>query len=213
MKKLLFLPGYACTSDIWDNFKSQVIKNGFTDDYVDWPKEELSDFSNTYDFANWVDKQYDLKTYDVIIGHSMGGLVAIDLAKENLFKGERLILVESFLKSPSKFFQNLYLESAPKSLKEKIKRMLKEESTYYNQILSERLKNLDITNDIANLEAKVICIYGAREELNEKDVVEQLNLADDTLDEINTKVVSQCAHFPMLENEEEFIKKLIKELL
>jgi len=212
MKKLLFLPGYACTSDIWDNIKSKLMKNGFIADYVDWPKEELTNFSNTYDFANWIFKQYDLETYDTIIGHSMGGLVAIDLAKENLFNGERLILVESFLKTPSEFFQNLYLEDASKDLKERIMMMLKEESTYYNQALSERLKNLDRTKDIISLEAKVACIYGAREEKNKKEVIKQLNLAEETLNELAIQVVSQCAHFPMLENEDEFIEKLFKEL-
>lgn len=212
MKKLLFLPGYACTSNVWDNIRSKVMKKGFAADYVDWPKEELINFSNTYDFANWVDKQYDLKTYDAIIGHSMGGLVAIDLAEQNNFKDKEIVLVESFLKTPSKFFRNLYLESAKKSLKERIEGMLKNESVYYNKALSKRLKNLDRTNEVASLNAKVTCIYGAREEINKEYVINQLNLAEETLDDLTIKIVSKCAHLPMLENEEQFIKELFEEL-
>lgn len=205
----MFLPGYACTSDIWDDIKTKMDENDLGADYVNWPREKLNDFSSTNDFAKWLNEQYDLDSYDTIIGHSMGGLVAIDLADKNLFTDKRLILVESFFKTPSKFFRNLYLKNANQSLKDKIELMLKEESTYYNKALSEKLKDLDKFDEIKNLNSEIICFYGAREESNKKFVINQLNLDEGNLEKLKIKVVSQSSHFPMLENPEEFFTKLI----
>jgi pimeloyl-ACP methyl ester carboxylesterase len=207
MERVLFLPGYACTSDIWKDVEINIDKKNYIIKYVDWPKDKLKNFTTIEEFSNWVEQKYVLKD-SIVVGHSMGGLVAFDLAKR-IKEIKQIILVESFLKTPTKFFQNLFLDDASIKIKNQITNMLEEESKYYNQSLSSKLKDLDLVSDIELIDASINCIYGAREEQCSNEVIEKLGINKENLSLLEIRTIPRSSHFPMIENFKDFNKVLL----
>jgi len=207
MERVIFLPGYACTSDIWKDVEINIDKQNYIIKYVDWPKDKLKNFTTIEEFSNWVEQKYILKD-SIVVGHSMGGLVAFDLAKRKK-EIKQVILVESFLKTPTKFFQNLYLDESSIKIKKQIDNMLEEESKYYNQSLSSKLKDLDLVSDIELIDADINCIYGAREEQCSNNVFEKLGINKEHLSLLKIRTIPRSSHFPMIENFKNFNKVLL----
>lgn len=213
MKKGLLLPGYACKSWIWENVKD-MIKSECNIKLIDWPTNITSDFHSLENFANWIYKKEieDTEPYDFIIGHSMGGLVALHLAKMKPKKVKNVILVESFITTPSRFFQNLMMKDTSKELVDKTIDMLKEEKNFYSGQLNERLKDLDLSDLIFNIECEISAIYGDRGCNDGKKVLSELQWSRDIQAKIDFNIVHNSCHFPMLENPNETIA-LIKKVL
>jgi len=210
MRKVIFFPGYACTSKIWDETSKIFDNEKCIVSFVDWPEKSLNNFTKIEDFSNWVEKEYDLKD-SILVGHSMGGLVAFNIAKRN-DKIDKLILVESFLKTPNKFFQNLYLEGTSLKIKDKINTMLKKESKYYSKELGPKLKDLDLTIELEELGLDVTAIYGQRESSSSVKVVKNLGLDEVYHKYLKIKTISKSSHFPMIENSEAFNKIILESL-
>ncbi|UII33851.1 alpha/beta hydrolase [Fulvivirga ulvae] len=96
---VLFLPGFTCPGEIWDetvdalgsNFQyHQVSYAGFNGiDPIDMPWYETI----KRDLKEYITKQKPGKA--IIIGHSMGGMLAMDIAAESPELVEKLILVDA----------------------------------------------------------------------------------------------------------------------
>ncbi len=73
--KGIFLPGYACSSYIWEPIKNKINKN-FNGKLIEWPKEKTKKYDSINDFVSWFSKEYLYgDDIDYLVGHSMGGLV------------------------------------------------------------------------------------------------------------------------------------------
>lgn len=203
--KGLFLSGYGCKSTIWDDFKNEYQN----EEFVDWPTEQTPNFHKIDDFSNYLLKTYPIDNCDFIVGHSLGGLVALDLSRK--IKVNKIVLVESFLVTPSKFFQNIVMENNL-ILKEKVMAMLKNEIKYYSQELGKNLRDLNLLDLLSQSKSHINVIYGDRGE-NETKAIQKLGLSKDILNKINIKIVHNSCHFPMLENPKDFkdvLNKIIK---
>lgn len=209
MKNGVFLPGYACLPYIW-NAQSENLADKYQLQTVAWPNELIGNFEQISDFAEWfINDIYDGREYDFIVGHSMGGLVALFIARLIPAKVKKVILVESFITSPTPYFQNLLMESADLLLKNRVINMLKAEQKYYSPQLSQNLRDLDLTDMLQELESDMFAIYGDRGKGDFAGLVENLKLSSEILDKINIRIVHDACHFPMLEKPMELTNKII----
>ena len=78
--KLLLLYGVNCTKKVWDDF-SPYLKE-YIVDYVEYPHEITEKANTVEDISRWVYNTYKDKSYDAVIGHSLGGIVALQLASK-----------------------------------------------------------------------------------------------------------------------------------
>jgi len=205
--KGLFLPGYACNNLIWKQIKNDI-KNKFDGNMIEWPQNKTHSFHDLNDYVNWVVENYLTgNNIEYIVGHSMGGLVALKLSKKiNTIK--KLILIESFIKTPSNYFHNIVSKTTPEPTKKEILNMLVKESNYYSEKLKNKLKEHDYSYYVRNLDSKIYLIYGDRGDGDLKKVMKELLIGRDVLSQVNIKTISNACHFPMVENPEETIEAL-----
>lgn len=206
----LFLCGYGCKPWIWDKVKNNILSSEDVIKFIEWPKSLLSNFNKIGDFSIWVKENFINKDeeYDFIGGHSMGGLIALELSTMDGVSVRNTILVESYLTSPGKFFQNLLMETADEKVKEEVMAMLKEESKYYSEEVRENLRTLDITDLVNKSKSKIHCIYGDRGMNNRGKVIRELGLPLEIEEKLNIGIVRNSCHFPMIENSEEIVEHL-----
>lgn len=209
MKRILVLNGYACKSWIWNEINSSL-KNHYKFDLIEWPNEKISEFHDFDSYVQWVTNKvfntYD--KYDIIMGHSMGGLIAIYLAKKFPKKIKDIILVESFVTPPKKFFQNLIHDKVSQETIDQVDKMLKEEKNFYSKELPNQFRELDLTEIVRALPCNIHAIYGDRGVQDTEGVISELKWNKLIKDKINVCSIHNSCHFPMLENPMEFNEKL-----
>lgn len=195
--KVCFLPGYACTADIW-----QQCVTGMADQYdtigFSWPTDLTPHFHTISHFSDWLLSRTDLMPTDTLIGHSLGGLVALDVARKSGLTAPRVILVESFILPPSRFFQNLLMRTALPTLVADVNNMLDQERPMYSATLRERLSSLDMSAEAEQVSVKIDAVYGDRG-YAATEVINSLGWTAAIRERINIHVVSNACHFPMLE--------------
>src|SRR5664280_2024365 len=78
--KGLFLYGLKCQPWIWDGMRSDLADCDI--EYVKYPGEVTRTCMSVSDLTAWVSEQYlsHGQAYDFVLGHSMGGLVALQLS-------------------------------------------------------------------------------------------------------------------------------------
>lgn len=184
MSQLVFLPGFACRPWIWE-----AVAEGLNRPFqaIAWPHGDT--------VQHLTEAILPLIPSDaIVIGHSMGGLVGLELLNRHLI--QRLVLVESFITPPPPFFQNLMLPDHP--LLPRVQEMLKEEKSQYPASLSESLKNTDSLGLAMPHTSRLIALYGDRGTGDPQNVCVQLGWPDSL--SIPVRVIPQACHFPMLEN-------------
>lgn len=208
--KGLFLCGYGCTPWIWKDtmyWKEQYESQSF----VSWPEEKVHGFLTGHDFAVWILEEYSLEgSIDYIIGHSLGGLVALELLRVAKVQIKQIVLVESFLKPPKPFFQNLLMADTDKHLREWIEEMISRESPNYSGSLQVQLLNPNVLylDLLKNVEVQICLLYGDRGESDVENVFSHLALPSSIRSSIPIKFIPNSCHFPMLENSAAFNKAL-----
>lgn len=213
MKRGLILPGYACKSWIWKDVKEEL--NQFYDfKFIDWPTNLIKDFYSLTDYATWVRDEYinSNEQWDFIIGHSMGGAVALNIAAMESVDINKIILVESFISPPQKFFQNLLMENADENLIIMVNEMLKKEQKLYCNEIRDMIRKLDLRDLVIKLKSEIIAVYGDRGSNDSNKVLEELKWDDKIKSKISFNTISNSCHFPMLENSDElfnFIKRVL----
>ena len=78
--KGLFLYGMKCQSWIWDQVNGDLTDCDI--DYVAYPGEVTRTCTSVSELTEWVGEQYLSRgqAYDFVLGHSMGGLIALQLS-------------------------------------------------------------------------------------------------------------------------------------
>lgn len=210
-QKGLVLPGYACRSQIWDSIRVQLDAS-YDVTWVDWPHELTAGFHSVTAFADWLYSICKQTSYDFVIGHSMGGLVALELAQREKSYLQKIVLVVTYLLPPKPFFQNLFLNSAQVEDSQLIIEMLGQEKEHYSPKLQESLRQVDPQSLVVGLGKKFHILYGGRGCGDTDQVMRELAWPQEIQQWVDVKLISNACHFPMIENSE-MTTQLLQDIL
>ncbi len=198
--KGLFLYGLNCQPWIWDEIKKDLTE--FEIDYVEYPREITRQCKSVADLSKWVYETYlfDNQKYDFILGHSMGGIIALYLSSLPDVHFDKTIIVEAFLKPVEPFYRNLMTDANIVALGEKVFAMLKEEDGGYTNELKTSLKENYDYSEYLTSDTNIYVIYGDRGNPEYQNLLCDLNLKNEQLGKINISFINNSCHLPMLEN-------------
>lgn len=202
----LFLPGYACTAAIWQPVK-QLLEPHAEITALTWPREILPGLPDIESLARWLSANYTLAEFDLVCGHSMGGMVALILAAQGLIS-TRIVLVESFITPPGPFFQNLLMPDCEPELKTRVTAMLNAEAKFHNPSLRAQLRGTDLTPLLTRIKTPVAALYGDRG-ATPAAVTKNLGWPDPVKARVPVTVISSSCHFPLLENPPDTAKAIL----
>jgi len=193
------LYGVSCTTKTWDYLKPYL--NRYEVDYVEYPHELILKANKVEDISKWVYENYYNQSYQAVIGHSLGGIIALELASKYKMKFDKIIYLDANLKPANEFYRNLMTQEHMNKYGEDILQMLQEEGRFYTSKLVESIqKEFDYTNLLDAVAQKVYAIYGDRNKPQYSDRINDLNLSDKTLKKLELKIISDACHMIMIEN-------------
>jgi pimeloyl-ACP methyl ester carboxylesterase len=198
-KKGLLLPGYACTSQIWHRL-GEELGSTYELTLIDWPTPALPHFHTVRDFAQWLDTACGPQPWDFVMGHSLGGLVALEFAALKKAVIPQLILVETFLLSPAPFFQNLLWATPASAAAHPILEMLSREQGHYSPSLRAALRDITASEQVLQLGRPLAALYGDRGCGQPEIVLNELQWPAALAACVDVHVVPGACHFPMVEN-------------
>lgn len=199
--KGLFLYGIGCTNDIWKDLKDKLKDIDIT--YVEYPNEITADAENVSDITKWVYEKYGDEKYDFIVGHSLGGIVGLELASAFGLNTGKVIFIDSNLKPAAKFYRNLLTPKHMQEYGKEIIEMFNKEFKHYSKSLIDSVQeNFDFTRYIENSKCKIYGIYGDRGVSNYDKRITDLMLNEDVVKSINFYFAEDSCHMPMIENPE-----------
>lgn len=197
----LILYGAKCTLDVWDTMKSALTVHSVT--FVEYPHNITERANNVSEITNWVYSTYRNERFDFILGHSMGGIIGLELVADFKLSCDKVIFIESSLKPAKNFYRNLMLPSNMEQYGKKIISMIEGEARNYNDSLKKALQEeFDYTDYIKKINSKVYGIYGDRGQKGYANRISDLCLDDDIVAKIDLRFVENSCHMPMVENHE-----------
>ena len=209
--KALLLYGAYCTTDLWQPLLGSLSQFNLT--MVTYPHALLKQANRVSDLAEWVSNNYRDQAYDFLIGHSMGGLIALELTAKAAFPCQKIIFIESNLKPAEAFYRNLMLPAAMQRYGASVTAMFQTEAPFYNDHLKRSLQeDFDYTELIRQTRQPIYGIYGDRGQANYPNRLEDLNLPEEIRQKINFRFIQNSCHLPMLENPEQ-LSSVLQEIL
>ncbi|NLI39905.1 MAG: alpha/beta hydrolase [Caldisericales bacterium] len=197
--KGLFLHGVNCTSRIWSQVREYLA--GIDADYVEYPHAVTAAANCVSDITKWVFGEFGSNHYDFVAGHSMGGIIALELAAKFNLAFRQIILVDCSLRPANRFYRNLMTEGHMEQYGSKIMQMMQEEAPYYQDGLKQSLKErFDYTKYLKVLNQNIYAIYGDRGQKDYPGRIDDLCLDEETLGRIKLLFVENACHLPMIEN-------------
>lgn len=198
----LILYGAKCTVGVWDALKGELAMQDIT--FVEYPHDIIEKANCISDITRWVYAAYGKESYDFILGHSMGGIIALELAADYKLRCDKVIIIESNLKPAKKFYRNLMLPSNMELYGDNIISVIKEESEYYKDSLIKKLQeDFDYTDYVRRINSRVYGIFGDRGQRHYDNRISDLCLDDDIAAKIKFRFVKDSCHMPMIENPKE----------
>lgn len=177
--------------------------------YAQYPHEILQKSNTIHDITRWVNDVYGRERYDFIIGHSMGGIIALELVAEYGMECRKIILIESNLRPAKEFYRNLLMHFNMITLGDKVKDMIATESIYYNQNIKLSLQEeFDYTDLVRKVTQPIYGIYGDRGQPGYLNRIHDLCLTTDIEDRIIFSFIQNSCHMPMVENPEDLSNRL-----
>lgn len=211
--RLLMLYGVNCTNKVWDYLKSYLSE--YEINYVEYPHKITQKAKEVTDISEWVYENYHHQYYEAIIGHSLGGIIALQLAVKYKMNFGKLIYLDTNLKPANEFYRNLMTPEHMDRFGESIITMFQEERKFYTPTLFEAIQNkYDYTNYLKEITQKVYAIYGDRNQSEYRDRVRDLNLSSEALEKIELKFINNACHMIMIENPKqlyETIESILKD--
>ena len=197
--RLMMLYGVNCTKDVWNHIVP-YFKN-FEIDYVEYPHEITSTAKKVDDITEWVYKNYNQHHYDAIIGHSLGGIIAMQLITKYKMKVDKLIYLDTNLKPANKFYRNLMTQKNMEKYGVSILQILNKERRFYTDELLESIQvDFDYTNLVNEIPQNIYAIYGDRGMPEYPNKIQDLNLSPQTLSNLNLVFIHNSCHMIMVEN-------------
>lgn len=197
--KGLFLYGINCTCDIWSQLGKYLLDIDI--DYVEYPHPVTKSASCVTEITEWVRDTYGNIPYDFVLGHSMGGIIALELAAKLYLSCNQIILIDSNLKPANDFYRNLLTPEHMKEYGTQIIQMMQDEDPYYQKNLKNTLQNdFDYTDYVIMAKQDIYAIYGDRGQSEYANRISDLCLDQITIDKIKFSFVENACHMPMIEN-------------
>jgi pimeloyl-ACP methyl ester carboxylesterase len=199
----IYLYGANCTKNVWDDLLEQLPDPDAL--LIEYPHEITEQAQSISDLSRWVFDTYgDDLNGACLIGHSMGGIIALELVAEFGVTCEKVILIETNLKPAEKFYRNLMTPENMRIHGKKIIPMIKTEAPYYADDLKHALQDdFNYTDLVRKSTVEIHGIYGDRGEGNYKNRIADLNLGKDIENNINFHFIKNACHMPMVENPKE----------
>mgnify|MGYP000303711986 FL=1 len=209
--RLMMLYGVNCTKDVWNHIVP-YFKN-FEIDYVEYPHEITSTAKKVDDITEWFYKNYNQHHYDAIIGHSLGGIIAMQLITKYKMKVDKLIYLDTNLKPANKFYRNLMTQKNMEKYGVSILQILNKERRFYTDELLESIQvDFDYTNLVNEIPQNIYAIYGDRGMPEYPNKIQDLNLSPQTLSNLNLVFIHNSCHMIMVENPKQ-LSEVIKKIL
>ncbi|MFQ9923315.1 MAG: alpha/beta fold hydrolase [Beduini sp.] len=209
--RLLFLYGVNCTVKIWKDLNPYFKETEI--DYVEYPHEITLTAAKVEDLTRWVYTNYGNNQYDAIIGHSLGGIIALQLAAKYKMKCKQIIYLDTNLKPAEEFYRNVMTPKHMELYGAEVLQMFNEERLFYRKELFACIQgDFDYTKELSDITQTVYAIYGDRGVHDYPKRISDLNLPEEALMKLELKFVHDACHMMMIENPEE-LSTIIKEIL
>lgn len=205
--KLLMLYGVNCTKEIWEDIKPYLSE--YEIDYVSYPHEITQNAKTVDDITEWVYRNYHNTSYTAIIGHSLGGIIALQLAANYKMEVGKIIYLDTNLKPAEKFYRNLMTPGNMDKYGKKVLQIFDKERGFYTGDLLKSIQvDFDYTNLVENISQKIFAVYGDRGMPEYQNRVQDLNLPAHVLDKLNLEFVNDSCHMIMIENPKQLAQKI-----
>ena len=209
--KILVLSGVKCTKKIWE--KIAPFLEHFDTEYIEYSHEVTERIRDVKELTQWVYENCKAKSYEMVIGHSLGGLIALQLCRDYSVSFEKIICLDTNFRPAGEYYRNLMTKANMEQYGPFIQDMFEEESKYYNEKFFEQLHcDFDYTNYINNSTTEIYALYGDRGNPEYDRKIEDLNLEEETLNQLHIRFVENACHMIMIENPEK-LETIIKEII
>lgn len=202
--KWLFLPGLACRSEIWEEAAARL--PAVEPVLLDWPWPE--ELATVHAAAEWLGQRIDEHDPVGIVGHSLGGFVALHLFGALQRRPQlRLVIVDTFLAEPDPVFRN-HVWAGPAALERRVASMLDQERPRFPILRAAAMGFTETDAWVAQATGTgAAFVYGGRG--GDHSDVELARLAGlpDAADNA-VHVVPRTSHFLMWEQPEPFYRIL-----
>jgi pimeloyl-ACP methyl ester carboxylesterase len=200
--QILFLYGIKCRPWIWQPLHE--LRAGADDIFVEYPHTVTESCLSTQELSQWVANNYfsQGEQYAAVVGHSLGGILALQLAQIPGVTLPKIVFLDSFLHSTTDFFHNLYLPTTAPALKSRIDTMLREENDHYAESLRAEIRrpDFDFVQPALQYTGELYGFYGDRGCGDPEYTFSQLNLPPELQAKLHLHTLANSCHFPMLEN-------------
>jgi pimeloyl-ACP methyl ester carboxylesterase len=157
----LFLYGVGCKLSVWEDLLPLL--DGVDALLCEYPREVTQNARTFSVIAQWVYEQYKDERLDFLVGHSMGGRVALSLVTEYALDCGKLILLESSPKPAGAFYRNLMTPGHMTAYGDRVLGMLKEETPFYSEAFRASLRDdFDDSDLIRRYSGSVYAVLGDR---------------------------------------------------
>lgn len=208
---ILFIPGMACTSQIWEGL--ELLPHYFDCVFTDWPTDKMSTWKTLEDCTEWVIEQVKDSGASIVIGHSLGGLALLKALEQGAIQLDKAIVIESFLSAPSDFFKQFVGPYASEELEENLHAMFNKNRNHFSEDFREFIRH-QITTKCVDLKKihNTFFIYGMRGEEDGDKVLEMLPYLQHLNDSNSIGLMPYSGHFPMIEEPQE-LEEAINEFI
>ncbi|MFW5894922.1 MAG: hypothetical protein ACOCU0_03225 [Bacillota bacterium] len=198
--KVLMLKGIGCTDGIYEflNLSEHDVS------LIDYEAVMNSDTDSVETLALNINHALNDRSFDAIIAHSMGGLLAMVLLEKGWVEASSLIAIETSFVPAHESYRTLLHPKSGKALHHAIDSMLQKEIPKYPEKLKASLRDaFDFESTLSSLTIPITMIYGKREMEACDELRNKLNLREETLEKVSLHFVENAAHFPFVENPDE----------
>ena len=210
-QRLLLLYGVCCTKSVWKDLAPCFADYDL--DVVEYPREVTLRATRVEDLTRWVFENYNKIAYDAIVGHSLGGIIALQLVADFNMPVDRIFLLDTNLKPAEAFYRNLMIPNHLKQYGDSVLPMLKAEAAHYTPELFQAIQGeFDYTGLALRAKQKVFALYGDRDQPGYERRASDLNLPDEVLAKLNFRWIEHACHMIMMENSIGFAEVIKREL-
>lgn len=209
--KVMMLYGVNCKKEIWNDIKPYL--KDYEIDYVEYPHKVTLKAKSINDITEWVYKNYHLYSYDAIVGHSLGGIIALQLIAKYKMKVDKLIYLDTNLKPAEEFYKNLMIKENMEKYGSNILQMFNREKAFYTpELLASLQVDFDYTHLVNEISQDIYAIYGDRGIPDYPNIIKDLNLPTQVLSKLNLTFIQNACHMIMIENPQQ-LYEIIRNIL